>query len=149
MTQTIDKPETKSMTMAAAITDALDIALERDQKVVIYGEDVGNLGGVYRITTGLQKKHGIARVFDCPLTESGIAGTAVGMAATGMRPVVEFQFGGFMMPAMDQIYSHFSRFRYRSRGRWKSPIVVRRQPRGLPCAHTGHQGCLPEQPIRR
>jgi pyruvate dehydrogenase E1 component beta subunit len=127
MTQTVENPSaaTKSMTMAAAITDALDIALERDQKVVIYGEDVGNLGGVYRITTGLQKKHGIARVFDCPLTESGIAGTAVGMAATGMRPVVEFQFGGFMMPAMDQIYSHFSRFRYRSRGRWKSPIVVR------------------------
>jgi pyruvate dehydrogenase E1 component beta subunit len=128
MTQLIERPvegETKPMTMAAAITDALDLALGRDPSVVMYGEDVGNLGGVYRITTGLQKKHGIERVFDCPLTESGIVGTAVGMAAVGMRPVVELQFGGFMMPAMDQIYSHVSRFRYRSRGRWKTPLVVR------------------------
>ena len=126
MTQVADKSrETKVMTMAAAITDALDIALERDPKVIMYGEDVGNLGGVYRITTGLQKKHGAHRVFDSPLTEAGIAGTAVGMAAVGMRPVVEFQFGGFMMPAMDHIFSHFSRYRYRSRGRYKSPIVVR------------------------
>ena len=117
--------ETKPMTMAAALTDAMDVMLERDPKVVMYGEDVGNLGGVYRITTGLQKKYGEDRVFDCPLTESGIIGTAVGAAAVGMRPVVELQFGGFMMPAFDQIFSHVSRFRYRSRGRWKSPIVVR------------------------
>jgi pyruvate dehydrogenase E1 component beta subunit len=128
MTQVADKPvsgETKPMTMAAALTDAMDIALTRDEKVIMYGEDVGKLGGVYRITTGLQNKHGEHRVFDSPLTESGIIGTAIGAAAVGMRPVVELQFGGFMMPAFDQIFSHVSRYRYRSRGRWKTPLVVR------------------------
>jgi pyruvate dehydrogenase E1 component beta subunit len=117
--------ETKQMTMAAAITDAMDIMLGLDPKVIIYGEDVGNLGGVYRITTGLQKKHGEDRVFDSPLTESGIIGTAIGAGAVGMRPVVELQFGGFMMPAFDQIFSHVSRYRYRSRGRYNVPMVVR------------------------
>jgi pyruvate dehydrogenase E1 component beta subunit len=128
MTQLLEKntgTETKPMTLAAAITDALDIALGRDEDVILYGEDVGRLGGVYRITTGLQNKYGEARVFDSPLTESGIMGSAVGAASVGLRPVVEFQFGGFMMPAMDQIFSHVSRFRYRSRGRWSTPLVVR------------------------
>ncbi|MFN3265549.1 MAG: alpha-ketoacid dehydrogenase subunit beta [Deinococcales bacterium] len=125
MTQVLENTNTRTMTMAAAITDAMDVMLSKDPSVVMYGEDVGNLGGVYRITTGLQKKHGEERVFDSPLTESGIIGTAIGAAALGMRPVVELQFGGFMMPAFDQIFSHVSRFRYRSRGRWKSPLVVR------------------------
>ena len=129
MTQVIDKPadqqETRPMTMAAALTDAMDVALTRDPKVIMYGEDVGKLGGVYRITTGLQAKHGEARVFDSPLSEAAIMGTAIGAAAVGMRPVVEFQFGGFMMPAFDHIFSHVSRYRYRSRGRFKTPLVVR------------------------
>lgn len=125
MTQVLENTETRTMTMAGAITDAMDVMLSKDPNVVMYGEDVGNLGGVYRITTGLQKKHGEDRVFDSPLTESGIIGTAIGASALGMRPVVELQFGGFMMPAFDQIFSHVSRFQYRSRGRWKSPLVVR------------------------
>jgi pyruvate/2-oxoglutarate/acetoin dehydrogenase E1 component len=121
--------ETKQMTMAAAITDAMDIMLGLDPNVVIYGEDVGNLGGVYRITTGLQKKHGEDRVFDSPLTESGIIGTAIGAGAVGMRPVVELQFGGFMMPAFDQIFSHVSRYRWRY---WFTR-AARRFSRSLPC----------------
>jgi pyruvate dehydrogenase E1 component beta subunit len=124
----MEKPvsgETKPMTMAAALTDAMNIALERDPKVVLYGEDVGRMGGVYRITTGLQAKYGESRVFDSPLTESGIIGTAIGMAAVGMRPVVELQFGGFMMPSFDQVFSHVSRYRYRTRGRFSTPLVVR------------------------
>ncbi len=128
MTQVMEKPvsgETKPMTMAAALTDAMNVALERDPKVVLYGEDVGRMGGVYRITTGLQAKYGEDRVFDSPLTESGIIGTAVGMAAVGMRPVVELQFGGFMMPSFDQIFSHVSRYRYRTRGRYTTGLVVR------------------------
>ncbi len=117
--------ETKPITMAAAITEALDVCLERDPKVVLYGEDVGVMGGVFLITTGLQAKHGKARVFDSPLTESGILGTAVGMAATGMRPIVELQFGGFMYAGYNQIQSHVGRYRYRSRGRWNTPMVIR------------------------
>lgn len=131
MTQTVSKPTTagrdpaKPITMAAAITEAMDLCLERDPKVVLYGEDVGVMGGVFLITTGLQAKHGKERVFDSPLTESGILGTAVGMAAAGMRPVVEFQFGGFMYAGYDQVMSHLGRYRYRSRGRWNTPIVLR------------------------
>lgn len=128
MTQTIERPAeagTKIMTMAQAITDALDIALSNDDQVVIYGEDVGVMGGVFRVTQGLQAKHGRPRVFDSPLTESGIIGSAVGMAAMGMKPVVELQFAGFMFPGLDQILSHVARYRYRSRGRYTVPIVVR------------------------
>ncbi len=116
---------TKVMTLAAALTDALDIALERDDKVVMYGEDVGVMGGVFRVTTGLQGKHGRARVFDTPLTEEGIIGPAIGMSAVGYKPVVELQFGGFMYAGLDQIVSHVSRYRYRSRGRWNTPLVIR------------------------
>ncbi|HWG84063.1 MAG TPA: alpha-ketoacid dehydrogenase subunit beta [Deinococcales bacterium] len=132
MTQTAEREAaqevqaaSKTMTMAQAITDALDIALQRDKRVIMYGEDVGVMGGVFRITAGLQAKHGKERVFDSPLTESGIMGTAVGAAAAGMRPVVELQFAGFAYPALDQIISHVSRYRYRSRGRWSTPITVR------------------------
>ncbi len=115
----------KTMTLAAALTDAMDLALARDPNVILYGEDVGVMGGVFRITTGLQAKYGKERVFDSPLTESGIVGSAVGMAALGFRPVVELQFGGFLYPGFDQMASHVSRYRYRSRGRWSTPLVIR------------------------
>ena len=96
----------KVMNMVQAINDALDLKLQEDKGVVVYGEDVGVEGGVFRVTEGLQLKHGAHRVFDSPLAESGIAGTALGMAIAGMRPVIEMQFDGFVYPAMNQILSH-------------------------------------------
>ena len=115
----------KAMNIVSAVNDALDIKLTEDKSVVVYGEDVGFEGGVFRVTEGLQKKHGVERVFDSPLAESGIAGTAVGMAAAGLRPVIEMQFCGFIYPAFNQIISHISRFHNRSRGKFKMPIVIR------------------------
>jgi pyruvate dehydrogenase E1 component beta subunit len=115
----------KAMNIVNAINDALDIKLTEDNSVVIYGEDAGFEGGVFRVTEGLQKKHGVERVFDSPLAESGIAGTAVGMAAAGLRPVIEMQFCGFIYPAFNQIISHISRLHNRSRGNYKMPIVIR------------------------
>ena len=111
--------------MVQALTSALDHALEADETVVVYGEDVGVEGGVFRVTQGLQEKYGPERVFDSPLAESGIAGTAVGMAAAGLRPVIEMQFSGFSYPAFNQVISHVSRFRNRTRGRYAMPIVIR------------------------
>jgi len=113
------------MNIVNAVNDALDIKLTEDKRVVVYGEDAGFEGGVFRVTEGLQKKHGVERVFDSPLAESGIAGTAVGMAAAGLRPVIEMQFCGFIYPAFNQIISHISRFHNRSRGKYKMPIVIR------------------------
>jgi pyruvate dehydrogenase E1 component beta subunit len=115
----------KAMNIVNAINDALDIKLTEDKNVIVYGEDVGFEGGVFRVTEGLQKKHGVERVFDSPLAESGIAGTAVGMAAAGLRPVIEMQFCGFIYPAFNQIISHITRMHNRSRGRYKMPIVIR------------------------
>ena len=115
----------KAMNIVNAINDALDIKLTDDKKVVVYGEDVGFEGGVFRVTEGLQKKYGVERVFDSPLAESGIVGTAVGMAIAGLRPVVEMQFCGFIYPAFNQIISHVSRMHNRSRGRHKVPMVIR------------------------
>jgi len=115
----------KVMNMVQAINDALDIMLAEDREVVVYGEDVGVEGGVFRVTEGLQTKHGAARVFDSPLAESGIAGTALGMAISGMKPVIEMQFDGFVYPAMNQILSHISRFRNRTRGKYTVPMVIR------------------------
>jgi pyruvate dehydrogenase E1 component beta subunit len=115
----------KIMNMVNALNDAFDIKLKDDKSVIIYGEDVGVEGGVFRVTEGLQKKYGVERVFDSPLAESGIVGTAVGMAAAGLRPVVEMQFSGFAYPAFNQIISHASRMRNRSRGRYQTPIVIR------------------------
>lgn len=115
----------KVMNLVQAINDALDIKLKEDKSVVVYGEDVGVGGGVFRVTDGLQIKHGADRVFDSPLAESGIAGTAVGMAIAGMRPVIEMQFDGFSYPAFNQIISHISRFRNRSRGKFSVPLVIR------------------------
>jgi len=115
----------KIMNMVNAVNDALDIKLTEDPNVVVYGEDVGVEGGVFRVTEGLQKKHGVKRVFDSPLAESAIVGTAVGMAAAGLRPVIEIQFSGFMYPGVNQLISHLARMHNRTRGRYKMPVVVR------------------------
>ncbi len=115
----------KVMNLVNAINNALDIKLAEDKNVIVYGEDVGKEGGVFRVTEGLQKKYGKERVFDSPLAESAIVGTAVGMAIAGLRPVVEMQFSGFVYPAFNQIISHAARFRNRTRGRYTTPIVIR------------------------
>ncbi len=115
----------KIMNLVNAINNAIDIKLEEDKSVIVYGQDVGVEGGVFRVTEGLQKKYGKERVFDSPLAESGIVGTAVGMAVAGLRPVVEMQFSGFLYPAFNQIISHASRMRNRSRGKYQTPIVIR------------------------
>lgn len=115
----------KVMNMVNALNDALDIKLKEDRNVIVYGEDVGVEGGVFRVTEGLQVKHGAERVFDSPLAEDGIVGTAVGMAVAGLRPVVEMQFSGFSYPAYNQIISHASRIRNRTRGKYNTPIVIR------------------------
>jgi 2-oxoisovalerate dehydrogenase E1 component beta subunit len=114
-----------ALTMAKALNAGLRRALEADPKVVIAGQDVGKLGGVFRVTEGLQKDFGEHRVIDSPLAESGIVGTAVGMALRGYRPVCEIQFDGFVYPAFDQIVSQASRLHYRSRGLLQMPIVIR------------------------
>lgn len=114
-----------TMTVAKALNAGLRKALEGDDKVLIMGEDVGTLGGVFRITDGLQKDFGEDRVIDTPLAESGIVGTAVGLALRGYRPVVEIQFDGFVYPAYDQIVCQVARFHFRSQGRVKVPMVIR------------------------
>lgn len=122
-----DVPEgpTESMTMAGAINSTLDQAMAANDEMVILGEDVGVAGGVFRITEHLQERYGEERVIDTPLNESGIVGTAIGMALAGARPVAEVQFDGFVYPAFDQIVSHLGRFRFRTRGLSSVPVVVR------------------------
>jgi pyruvate dehydrogenase E1 component beta subunit len=115
----------KIMNMVKAINNALDLKLKEDKSIVVYGEDVGVEGGVFRVTEGLQQKHGADRVFDSPLAESTIIGSAIGMAVAGMRPVVEIQFSGFAYPAFDQMVSHLARMRNRTRGKYTTPAVVR------------------------
>jgi pyruvate dehydrogenase E1 component beta subunit len=117
------------LTMAGALNAALRDAMESDDRVVVYGEDVGPLGGVFRVTDGLQAKFGDERVWDSPLAESGIIGTAVGMAMYGMRPVVEMQFDAFSYPAFEQIVSHVAKMRNRTKGHVSLPMVIR-----IPCA---------------
>ena len=116
---------TTKMTLAKALNAGLRKAMEKDPKVLIQGEDVGKLGGVFRITEHLQKDFGEDRVYDAPLAESGIMGTAIGMALRGYRPVVEIQFDGFVYPAFDQIVSQLAKLRSRSRGAITMPVVVR------------------------
>jgi 2-oxoisovalerate dehydrogenase E1 component subunit beta len=113
------------ITMAAALNEALRDALAQDDRVVVFGEDVGVLGGVFRITDGLAAEFGEARVFDTPLAESGIVGTAIGMAMNGLCPVVEMQFDAFAYPAFEQITSHLAKLRNRTKGRIAMRIVVR------------------------
>jgi pyruvate dehydrogenase E1 component beta subunit len=119
------KMNKKVMNMVEAINNAHDIKLAEDPDVVAFGEDVGVEGGVFRVTSGLQKKYGEERVFDTPLAESALVGTAVGMTLTGLRPVVEIQFSGFVYPAMNQIASHVGRIHYRSRGKYNASVVIR------------------------
>jgi pyruvate dehydrogenase E1 component beta subunit len=113
------------MTMIQAITDAMRVELARDSNVLVFGEDVGRVGGVFRATEGLQKEFGEERVFDTPLAESGIGGLAVGLSVQGFRPIAEIQFIGFVFEVMDSISGQASRLRYRSGGRYNAPIVFR------------------------
>ncbi|SFU91953.1 alpha-ketoacid dehydrogenase subunit beta [Alicyclobacillus macrosporangiidus] len=113
------------MTMIQAINNALDLELGRDPNVLVFGEDVGKNGGVFRATDGLQAKYGAERVFDTPLAESGIGGLAVGLAIQGFRPVAEIQFFGFVFEVMDQIAGQASRLRYRTNSRFHCPVVFR------------------------
>jgi pyruvate dehydrogenase E1 component beta subunit len=113
------------MTMIEALNSALALELERDPRVVLFGEDIGANGGVFRVTEHLQKNFGEQRVFDTPLAESGIIGTAVGMAVYGLRPVAEIQFAGFLYVSMNQLVSQAARMRYRSAGAFTCPLVVR------------------------
>lgn len=116
------------MTMVEAIRSALDVMMERDRRVVVFGEDVGYFGGVFRVTDGLQRKYGTSRCFDTPISETGIVGVAVGMAAYGLRPVAEIQFADYMYPGYDQLVSEAARLRHRSAGDFTAPMVVR-----MPC----------------
>ncbi len=114
-----------TLNIVQAVNQALMNELELDKTLVVYGEDVGLEGGVFRATVDLQKKFGKDRVFDTPLAESAIIGTAVGMAVNGLKPVVEIQFSGFAYPAFNQIVSHVARMRNRSRGKYSLPMVIR------------------------
>ncbi|MGH3265631.1 MAG: alpha-ketoacid dehydrogenase subunit beta, partial [Trebonia sp.] len=114
-----------ALTLAKALNEGLRKAMENDPKVVIMGEDVGKLGGVFRVTDGLQKDFGEDRVIDTPLAESGIIGTAVGLAIRGYRPVCEIQFDGFVFPGFDQIVSQVAKIHNRSAGLVKMPITIR------------------------
>jgi 2-oxoisovalerate dehydrogenase E1 component subunit beta len=121
-------PTAARLTLSRALNEGLRKAMENDPKVLIMGEDVGKLGGVFRVTDGLQKDFGEDRVLDTPLAESGIVGTAIGLALRGYRPVCEIQFDGFVFPAFDQIVSQLAKMAYRSAGQLRLPVVVR-----IPC----------------
>ena len=113
------------MTIAKGINNGLRVAMEKDSRVVLMGEDIGKLGGVFRITDGLQKDFGEDRVVDTPLAEAGILGTAVGLAMRGYRPVCEIQFDGFVFPAYNQIVTQVAKIHARSKGKLAMPIVIR------------------------
>ncbi len=116
---------TTTLTLAKALNAGMRAALAADPKVLLYGEDIGSLGGVFRVTEHLQKEFGEERVLDSPLAESGLIGTAIGMAQRGYRPVVELQFDGFVFPGFDQITQQLAKLRFRSQGRVELPVVVR------------------------
>lgn len=116
------------MSMIQAINSALDVSMGRDDEVVVFGEDAGYFGGVFRATEGLQAKYGVTRCFDTPIAESGIVGTGLGMALYGLRPVLEIQFSDYFYPAMDQIVSEVSRTRHRTAGDFTAPMTIR-----MPC----------------
>jgi len=115
----------KTLNMIQALNDALDVYMQREPNAVILGEDVGQFGGVFRVTSGLQKKYGSERVFDTPLAEAGIVGMAIGMALNGLRPIVEIQFADFIFPAFDQIVSELAKYRYRSGGQYTPKVLIR------------------------
>ena len=121
----MSEPATKTMNMIEAINSALDVMLAKDPEVVIMGEDVGYFGGVFRATAGLQKKHGKTRVFDTPISECGIIGVGVGMAAYGLRPVPEIQFADYIWPGLNQLFTEVSRSNYLSNGKWPVSCVIR------------------------
>jgi 2-oxoisovalerate dehydrogenase E1 component beta subunit len=123
------------MPMNVALRSAMDVMLARDDNVVVFGEDVGYFGGVFRCTDGLQEKYGSHRVFDAPIAEGGIVGTALGMCAYGLRPVIEIQFADYVYPALDQLISEAARMRYRSDSEFTAPLVVR-----MPCGGGIHGG---------
>jgi 2-oxoisovalerate dehydrogenase E1 component beta subunit len=114
-----------AMNMIQALNSALDAALSLDPDTLIFGEDVGYFGGVFRVTDHLQEKHGLTRCFDAPISEGGILATAIGMGAYGLRPIVEIQFADYILPAFDQLVSEAARLRYRSNGEFWAPITVR------------------------
>jgi 2-oxoisovalerate dehydrogenase E1 component beta subunit len=120
--------EVRQMTMVQALRSAMDVMMERDENVVVFGQDVGYFGGVFRATEGLQVKYGKTRCFDTPISEGGIVGVAVGMAAYGLRPVAEIQFADYFYPASDQIVSEAARLRYRSAADFTCPLTIR-----MPC----------------
>jgi pyruvate dehydrogenase E1 component beta subunit len=113
------------LTLLQAVNLALKEEMRRDERIVVLGEDVGRLGGVFRVTEGLQKEFGEERVIDAPLNECGIVGVAVGMAMTGTRPCIEIQFADFIYPAFDQIVNELAKIRYRSGGQFSAPVVIR------------------------
>src|SRR6202022_4565440 len=117
-----------NMNMVQALNSAMDVMLERDPRVVILGEDVGFIGGVFRVTDGLQKKYGEHRVIDTPIAEGGIIAAAIGMGVNGLRPVAEIQFADYIYPGFDQIVSELARLRYRTAGDFFAPGTVR-----MPC----------------
>lgn len=121
----VQRAEVQKMSIAKALNAGMRASMEADPKVVLMGEDVGKLGGVFRITENLQKDFGEDRVIDTPLAESGILGTAIGLCLRGYRPVVEIQFDGFVYPAFDQIVSQVAKMHYRSLGKLKLPMVIR------------------------
>src|SRR6201982_2006806 len=128
------------LTLSRGLNEGLRKALEDDPKVLIMGEDVGKLGGVFRVTDGLQKDFGEGRVIDTPLAESGIVGTASGLALRGSRPICEIQFDGFVYPAFDQIVSQLAKMRLRSLGHLSLPVVIR-----IPCGGGIRAGEAPSQ----
>ena len=148
--------------MVSAINNALELLLKENDKVIVFGEDVGKDGGVFRVTDGLQAKFGSDRVFDTPLAESVIMGSSIGMAMSGLRPIPEMQFAGFMFLAFSQLVNHAARFRSRTRSNLKVPMVVRtpvsggvrtlgaplRKPRGSVFAHRGPDSRGAIKPIR-
>ena len=113
------------MNLIQAMRSGLEVMLERDPAVCVFGEDVGYFGGVFRATQGLQQRFGSRRVFDTPLAEGGIIGVAIGMGINGLRPVPEIQFADYMYPAFDQITNELAKMRYRSGGEWTAPVTIR------------------------
>ena len=133
----------QTLTIARAINEGLRRAMENDPKVILFGEDIGRLGGVFRVTDGLQKDFGEHRVMDSPLAESGIVGTAVGLAMRGFRPVLEIQFEGFVFPAFDQIVSQVAKMYKRTDGATRMPMVIR-MPYGGGIGAVEHHSESPE-----